>query len=39
MLSRSAVEVVSSMPDFIPVQNDGKDVSVQFTVPIRYAVK
>jgi hypothetical protein len=39
MLSRSAVEVVSSMPDFIPAQNDGKDVSVQFTVPIRYAVK
>jgi|GEM_PF-3021986 len=39
LLEKSAVEVISSLPDFIPAQVKGQDVGMQFTVPIRYALQ
>lgn len=39
LLEKSAQEVIASLPQFIPAQVDGKDVGIQFTVPIRYALK
>ena len=39
LLEKSAVEVISSLPSFIPAQKEGKDVGIRFTMPIRYAIK
>jgi len=35
-LDAEALRVVSSMPDWIPGKQDGKDVSVSFTMPVHF---
>ncbi len=35
-LATEALRVVSSMPDWIPGQKDGKNVAVKYTIPIKF---
>lgn len=37
-LSEEAIRVVSSMPNWKPAVKDGKEVSAQYTIPIRFAL-
>lgn len=39
MLDAEAVRVVSSMPNWVPGVEKGKQVSVQYTLPINFALK
>lgn len=38
-LDAEAVRVVQSMPNWIPAQQNGKPVNVQFTLPINFSLK
>lgn len=37
-LDAEAVRVISEMPDWVPGEQDGKKVSVSYTIPIRFAL-
>jgi protein TonB len=39
MLDAEALRVVSSMPKWIPGEQKGKNVAVQYTIPINFALK
>lgn len=39
MLDAEALRVVKSMPKWTPGKQDGKDVAVQYTIPINFALK
>jgi protein TonB len=38
-LGAEAIRVISSMPKWIPGRQNGRNVSVQFTLPLRFALK
>ncbi len=39
LLDAEALRVISSMPDWVPGKQGGKDVNVQYTIPIKFALK